>query len=462
MEEKKETISEKINDIPVESKKKTKKKDKKNFKDLKDLLDNIQENNKAVTTRKKKKKKNKKEISKETGKIELNNNNNEILDSEKGKKTIDIEEIKEIKNNTTTESILSSSFSNSKEYNNTIDTQNDKLAIINKENKEESQNIKPQNYILKKIENNNDLEKNIFNNKEDEKNNNNKFHSPMCEYYEESEKQLKKIISEIVDYKKSINFVGKDIILSTEFNFNNDKFIKINMFNKMISGQYNIYNNSIYFNINKYINLDLNNTVYNKYNFGINNCFNNIYYPNNLNINLFCNNIYLNGNESKTNKNIDNIFNECKENKFDSKDDTNSNVFSNLNNFFFQKAFSFDENNNNSSEKNESSKIFDKLNIIFNSKNNLKNSNPIIFNFTQHNNNYNCNNIYNNYNNNKFKTTENKSERHNDINAKKNTFCRRPNDWVCSKCCNLNFAFRIYCNRCCAPKDFLLNINNNH
>ena len=60
MEEKKETISEKINDIPVESKKKTKKKDKKNFKDLKDLLDNIQENNKAVATKEKKRRKIKK------------------------------------------------------------------------------------------------------------------------------------------------------------------------------------------------------------------------------------------------------------------------------------------------------------------------------------------------------------------------------------------------------------------
>ena len=440
MEDKKETICEKINEIPVESKKKTKKKDKKNFKDLKDLLDDIQENNKAVTTKKKKKKKNKKEVNKETGKIELNNNNNEILDSEKEKKNIDIEEIKEIKNNTTTNSFLTSSFSNSKDYN-TNATQNDKLTIISKENKEESQNIKLQNYILKKVENNNDLDKNIFNNKEDEKNNNNKFHSPMCEYYEESEKQLKTFIRKIVDYKKSINFVSKDVISSTEFNFNNDKFIKINMFNKMIS-EHNIYNNSIYFKINKFINLGLNNTVYNKLNCGINNCFNNIYYPNNLNINLFCNNIYLNEDESKTIKNIDNIFNKCKENKFDSKDDTNSNIFSNLDNLFFQKAFSFEENSNNSNEKNESSKLFEKLNIIFNSKNNLKNCNSIIFN--------------------KFKNTENKSEQHNDINVKKNTFCRRPNDWVCYKCCNLNFEFRNYCNRCRAPKDFLLNINYNH
>ena len=380
------------------------------------------------------------------------------MDSEKEKKNIDIEEIKETKTNTTTNSILTSSFSNLKEYN-ANDTQSDKLAIYNMENKTESQKIKPQNYILKKLENNNDLDNNIFNNKEDEKNNNTKFLSPICEYYEESEKQLKNIINKIVDYKKSINFVGKDIISSTEFNFNNDKFIKINMFNKMISEHNNIYNNNNYYNINKFINLDLNNTAYNKYNCGINNCYNNVYYPNNLNINLFCNNIYLNGNENKNIKNTNNIINENKENKFDS---TNSNFVSNLNNFIFENAFSLEENKNNSNEKNESSKIFEKLNIIFNSKNNLKNYNPIIFNFTQHNNNFNCNNIYNNYNNNIFKNTENKSEQHNDINVKKNTFCRRPNDWVCSKCCNLNFAFRIYCNRCSAPKEFLLNINKNH
>ena len=468
MEEKKEIISEKINEFPIESsqitkkpKKKIKKKEKKNFKDLRDLLDNIKENNKDFTDKLKiKNTKKTRTANIENEKAEINDNKN--IDSEKEKKNV---EIGEIKCNNDAKYISTLSFSNSNEYN-TNDTQNDKIELFNKENKEEIPKIKIQNYILKNIEINNNINNNILNNIGEEKSNNSKFVSYIWEYYEESEKKLKKMFSNKQDYKNSINYVEKDIIASNEFNFNNDKFIKINILNKMMHEHFSTYNNSHYFDINKFVNLNLNNTDNSKYNYVINNCLNSKYYPNsNLNINLFCNNIYFNGSESNNINNINNKFNESQKNKFGKKDDSNSNSFSKLNNFILQNAFSFEENSNNIKKKNYQ-KILEKLNLIFNSNNNLQKYNPIIFNFTQHNNNYNFNNIYNDYSSNEFKKTEsnknNKNVYINENNVKKNKFCLRPNDWLCSKCYNLNFGFRIYCNRCSASKEFILNTNNNH
>ena len=48
---------------------------------------------------------------------------------------------------------------------------------------------------------------------------------------------------------------------------------------------------------------------------------------------------------------------------------------------------------------------------------------------------------------NKSKDAKNnkKNKNNNNINAK-------PGDWFCSKCDNLNFAFRTICNRCHNPK----------
>ena len=47
-----------------------------------------------------------------------------------------------------------------------------------------------------------------------------------------------------------------------------------------------------------------------------------------------------------------------------------------------------------------------------------------------------------------------KLNKKNYVNAKnkKKPFDRRKGDWYCPKCNNLNFAFRINCNRCKMPK----------
>ena len=50
---------------------------------------------------------------------------------------------------------------------------------------------------------------------------------------------------------------------------------------------------------------------------------------------------------------------------------------------------------------------------------------------------------------------------YNKIYKKKNKpFIEREGDWVCKNCKNLNFAFRLECNRCKLPKDSDINSNN--
>ena len=50
------------------------------------------------------------------------------------------------------------------------------------------------------------------------------------------------------------------------------------------------------------------------------------------------------------------------------------------------------------------------------------------------------------------------------VNANKNkqknkkNFEVRDGDWICSKCNNLNFSFRIKCNRCSLPKELSKNM----
>ena len=63
-------------------------------------------------------------------------------------------------------------------------------------------------------------------------------------------------------------------------------------------------------------------------------------------------------------------------------------------------------------------------------------------------------NCLNNLNENEEKKTEDKSsvnENENDIDENANIKKKlviRPGDWICGYCHNLNFAFRIACNRC--------------
>ena len=111
--------------------------------------------------------------------------------------------------------------------------------------------------------------------------------------------------------------------------------------------------------------------------------------------------------------------------------------------------FDIDNKNNN---KNEDQ--------LINNKNNLFNSNINKSNFLLNNNNKFYNNNNNNNNNNVKKCFNIKSN----LKTQKKTIFSNKNieekngEWICSKCNNLNFYFRKFCNRCNNSK---LNINNN-
>ena len=45
---------------------------------------------------------------------------------------------------------------------------------------------------------------------------------------------------------------------------------------------------------------------------------------------------------------------------------------------------------------------------------------------------------------------------------KQKPFTEREGDWICNSCKNLNFAFRVECNRCKLPKGADANANNNN
>ena len=159
-------------------------------------------------------------------------------------------------------------------------------------------------------------------------------------------------------------------------------------------------------------------------------------------------------NNTNTNKNNENKFDINSKNSLDNKTINKpeyTNPIQNIISNFFQNAFTFEEN---CSQK-KISKFFENLN------NNYYNNNIYqLVNFP--------NNIYyNNGNNGEFLKKNNNYKKNkidivepNNEPSKKNTFCRRPNDWICTKCYNLNFAFRIYCNRCSEPKDISI-FNNN-
>ena len=410
-----EEINENKN-IIKQSIKKIKKKVKKNYENIKDLLDNIKESKEKTANNKKiKKKKNKKkEIIKENAKDEINN------DDENNNKNNSKSEILKLHTSTASSSI-------SQDENN-IDIQKDNFES---QTKKENNKFKLMNYIPKNIGNNN-----ILNNIDDE--NSAKVSLPMYEYFKELEKNLKNMKS-VVDLNNSINFVKKDVISSSKFNFYNNRFIIKNNIG-CIYGEFNknhCVNDNYIFNI------------------GYNNKYNNVFYYNNYNINFFYNNIYLNNSDVK--KNMENKFDDINQNKFDKNE--NSNFSFNINNYNIQNTFSYKEKKaQKQSEEKQYDKISENLN---NNNNNYQNKYPLSLNVnTDNNNTYNRNNIFNNDTKNNNKNAQIDKNAPNNEPIKKNKFCPRPNDWVCSKCFNINFAFRVFCNRCKESRDFSLSNNN--
>jgi len=459
--------------------KKLKKKEKKNYKDLKDLLDNIRDEEKEI-----KKSHLKKKIIKKDNiiKKQITENKNEININKEIEK--EIEDLSNSNNNCNIQS------DNSKRNSTTNSSSISQEEIINdihyignkpeiKKINNDSPKFKRSNYILKQREIINDIDKDIILNNEFT---NSKNIWPMCKYYEGSEKTLQKINDTTIDINNSINFIEKNS-LSSNFNFNNNRFIKKNNLKDNKEENYiNLINNQNNLIFNNSINLNHINYNYNNKN------YNNGFF-NNFNINLFYNNSYMNkeiGNnlfEEKEKDIFDNkIINKNEKYEGNIEPNKNYNIFFNINNYILQNVLTPEKNNSNiiDNQKEYISPLINNYNLNQNHLNNLPNLYSLILNNTNNSNIF--NNDIKNFNNNINNNPDNNNINNNIINNnsnyinteyyqnknyyikitknKKNIFSRRPNDWICSKCYNLNFGFRVFCNRCSEPKG-QSNSNNN-
>ena len=281
-----------------------------------------------------------------------------------------------------------------------------------------------------------------------------KMSSPIYCYYDGSDIYLSKNQKNTVDMNNSQNFIKKE----RYFN-NSDKMV-----NKVSNINKNINNINIGKNNNLNINLFGQNQNFSDYNNNVNNSFNNSKISKNQQ-KLTMKNNQINYNNINNINNINQIQN---------------NNFSN-NNFFFQNNncpqliyninyininnFKNNPVNNTISKRKLSYNIEEEIigncfnNILNINNNNMINQNqqilnvnpsstklnPMLFSYNEeHERNFPQFNIKNNNSNNK--------PNHNNSKNDKKPFDKRKGDWLCPECHNLNFAFRIICNRCQLPK----------
>ena len=266
-----------------------------------------------------------------------------------------------------------------------------------------------------------------------------KMSSPLCWYYNGSDIYLSKTQKNTVDIKNSSNYIRKDSFLnnSNKKNENKNNFIKNNSINDMNNFKNNyFYQNQFNNNINNENNLIQNNNEIKR----LTQNFSQMPYNNNIN----------NFNRIPTNNII------------------NNNIFFQINNYQHQ-IFNINYINLNNFPNNQFNPINNNINrrklsyniekgIIGNYFNNLLNPNNNNINPSQQIINFPQPPILFSYNAEQEKTTKNnknKKSSTNSINNNKNEkkpFDKRKGDWLCPECLNLNFAFRIVCNRCQLPK----------
>ena len=319
---------------------------------------------------------------------------------------------------------------------------NDKTNEKKEENEKKSKKHL-ENYILKNVETNNEIIK-------EEKND---MFSGVHEYYKGCETNIIKTnqYSVTIDLSKSINFVDKAIFTTNNnFNFYNNKFIineknrNKNIFyvNNYTEENYINQNNQYNLSIikNNIVNLNLNNSSNNphycqdNYNYNCiinqnNEDYNLKYCSNNLNVNLFCNNLYL------SNANEDSTFNKFNTDVYTLKKNYSNMIHSNKNNEEEEDEIEDEENESESQSEVGVKKKNHFLKKVYNSDKKCTHINKEL-----------------NYNSGKINVL-NKKDSNSSNGKKKNPFCRRPDDWICLRCYNLNFSFRIFCNRCSAPKE---------
>ena len=293
------------------------------------------------------------------------------------------------------------------------------------------------------------------------------FSSPLITYYNSSNEYLNRKLSEnsdILNLRKSNNFIRKDSLYQNERQTSYNSYEENKSSEENNSNLENINNYRINNDINdidheEYNQLKSNGNYYQTYQDTIINSNNQIVYNNNTNSK---NIIQLNQNqENQMNLqqnqimyfNIMNQFNLIN-NNLNHRPRFNSTNISNGNNFI-SPIFS----NNINSINNNNIEMFGKKGWVCNFCNN--------FNYESRNK---CNRCKQPKNPNLKSKKKNGNGIGNinktNIYEKKGSkqFSEREGDWICFKCKNVNFAFRIICNRCQLPKiesEKLLHLNFN-
>ena len=272
-----------------------------------------------------------------------------------------------------------------------------------------------------------------------------KLSSPMCCYYDGSDKYLSKKQKNTVDIDNSQNFIKKENFfnnsdknvnsINTNNNINNNLLSKNNLNINLLCQNQNLQNINNDNNNNNNINVNINNRTQKRLSFTINpipyNTLNNL--TGIQNNNFLTNNVYLQNNNIQQqfyNINCININNSINNNlsrrklSYNTEEELISNYFNNILNL----------NNSNPIANNR----------LFNVQQQQQKLNPMLFSYNEEQE-QNMSQI------NQNKNLINKSINSNSKNEKK-PFDKRKGDWLCPECHNLNFAFRVVCNRCQLPK----------
>ena len=261
-----------------------------------------------------------------------------------------------------------------------------------------------------------------------------KMSSPLCEYLNGTDSYLSHIFKSTVDIKYSQNFVKKAQFFGSEKQLNN---LKKN-FNKKNINKKNDNLENVQFKKNGSMNFSFNNIINNP----VMNNNNNINKINNFNNNYINNNLYFLNNNYPTQQ----IFN---------INYINLNNFPNNNNIINRRKLTYNV---------EAGFIGNYFNNILNLNNQ---QNPQDSNFCQLQNHHKLNPLFFSYNESQGKDTtsgannkNNSKKNKNNSKVPKKPLDKRKGDWQCPNCNNLNFAFRVACNRCQLQKPKNLEGNN--
>ena len=259
-----------------------------------------------------------------------------------------------------------------------------------------------------------------------------KMSSPLCDYFGGFDKYLSRTLRTTIDLRKSPNFVKKAEFFSGENVINNlNNIEEQKQMNNLLDKNQNKKVNS-----NKEINTQKNSSK----KLSFNNIINNNQFINNKNINNYNNNNYINNNLYFLNNNYP-------QNQIFNINYINLPNFPNNNNILNRRKMSYSI---------EADFIGNYFNNILSQKN-IKNQNEA--NFIHFSNQANLNSMLFSYNelqdniknqgmNNNNINKNNIKKNSGNIKTLKKPLDKRKGDWYCPKCNNLNFAFRVVCNRC--------------